>query len=88
MEAEEKASIEVTLHLHPHLTRYSPRIGASGPQPVEVPEGTTAGELLTGICGLPGRLQLFIALNGRQASPDEPLRDGDRVRVFMPLSGG
>jgi molybdopterin converting factor small subunit len=88
MESEKREFIEVTLHLHPHLTRYRPRVGASGAQSVEVPTGTNAGQLLTDICGLPSTLKLFIALNGRQASPSEPLHDGDRVRIFMPLSGG
>jgi len=88
MVSEKQASIEVTLQLHPHLARYRPRIGASGAQSVEVPTGTTAGQLLTDICGLPATLKLFIALNGHQASPRDPLHDGDRVRIFMPLSGG
>jgi len=88
MESEQNKSIEVTLHLHPHLMRYRPRVGASGPQSVAVPAGTTVGELLTGMCGLPAKLQCFIALNGRRVSPVDLLHDGDRVRIFMPLSGG
>jgi len=88
MESEQNGSIEVTLHLHPHLMRYRPRIGASGPQSVAVPAGTNVGELLTGMCGLPAQLQYFIALNGRRASPVDLLHDGDRVRIFMQLSGG
>ena len=88
MESEQNESIEVTLHLHPHLMRYRPRVGASGPQSVAVPPGTTVGGLLTGVCGLPAKLQCFIALNGRRASPGDLLHDGDRVRIFMQLSGG
>lgn len=81
--------IEVTLQLHPYLARYRPRVAATaGPQPVEVPPGTTAGELLTTVCGLPAGLRLFIALNGRHVSPTERLHDGDKVRIFMQMSGG
>jgi sulfur carrier protein ThiS len=88
MESEETASVNITLQLHPHLAQYRPRIAAGSPMPVEVRAGTTVRELLTDICGLPGRLHLFIALNGRQADPGEALREGDRVRIFMQLSGG
>jgi len=53
-----------------------------------VPTGSTVAYLLTDVCGLPARLQLFVALNGRHAHRSTVLEDGDRVRVFMQLSGG
>jgi sulfur carrier protein ThiS len=88
MEARESAPVEVTLQLHPYLARYAPRIGVAGPQAVGVPPGTTVGALLQDVCGLPARGQFFVALNGRQARSGDVLQDGDRVRVFMQLSGG
>jgi molybdopterin converting factor small subunit len=80
--------INVTLVLHPLLATYSPRIEVSRPQSLDVAGGSSVGRLLTDVCGLPPKLPLFVALNGRQSGPDAVLHDGDRVRVFMPLSGG
>ncbi len=88
MDAEDSRTVEVTLQLHPYLSRYSPRVPVSEPSRLAVPTGSTVGYVLTDVCGLPARLQLFVAHNGRQASRSTVLEDGDRVRIFMQLSGG
>jgi molybdopterin converting factor small subunit len=84
----ENRTVEVTLQLHPHLSRYRPRVSVSELSRLAVPTGSTVGYLLSDVCGLPARLQLFVALNGRHANRSTVLEDGDRVRIFMQLSGG
>ncbi len=81
-------SISVTVQLHPFLQRYRPRIEGNDPVAVSLPSGCDVDRLLTDACGLPVKLQLLVAVNGQRAPGSSVLRDGDRVRVFMPLSGG
>ncbi|MFP4161897.1 MAG: RnfH family protein [Ectothiorhodospira sp.] len=69
-------------------------IAYSGPQgqawiPVEVPEGTTAGEAIHR-SGLPERFPEIdlntqkIGIYGRFCPPDHPVQEGDRVEIYRP----
>lgn len=80
--------VGATVQLHLGLERFRPRIETGKPVPVRVREGTTLASLLTDVCGFPPRVRLLVTVNGRNSSPDDPVREGDRIRLFMPLSGG
>jgi sulfur carrier protein ThiS len=54
---------------------------------VEVEEGATVAELLTGM-GLPLRKIGMVSLDGRLAGKDAPLKSGMQVKVFHPIFGG
>ena len=58
---------------------------------VDVPEGTTAGELLCQVAvgpaaGLAG--STAVAVNLEYARPDQVLSEGDEVAFLPPVSGG
>ena len=58
-----------------------------GKKTLDVPAGTTVGEMIA-ILGLPaGRVHLMIR-NNRQAGADERLQPGDTVAFFPPIAGG
>jgi len=56
---------------------------------LEVEDGTTAGQAVER-SGIPGRFPEIarapVGIFGRVVSPDTPLRDGDRVEIYRPLS--
>ena len=54
---------------------------------VEVPEGTTVGELAK-LLGLTPEESWSAAMNGKLAYPEDPLTDGVVVMVFPPIAGG
>lgn len=61
--------------------------------PLELPEAATVrdalNELLKRAPALEGILdRAFIAVNRRYVKPESPLKDGDELAVFPPVSGG
>lgn len=77
----------VQLALFAYLSQYQPDgLGGRLARPVEVPDGTTVGELIARL-GLPdGPRAVF--LNGRHAADDRLLSEGDRLAIFPPIAGG
>lgn len=53
----------------------------------QLPTGTAVSSLLKDI-GLKSSSVGLVIVNGRQAAKDYRLKDGDRVELFAPLSGG
>ena len=69
------------------LRDFLPAGSSSNEAEFDVPEGTTVGDL-AGSLGAPRRL-LFSALLGEvRADLDEPVRDGARVTLMPPFTGG
>jgi sulfur carrier protein ThiS len=56
---------------------------------IEVPAGTTAGELLA-LLGIPSDHHRYILVyaNGRKQGLGYVLRQGDAVQLFLPIGGG
>jgi sulfur-carrier protein len=77
----------VQLALFAYLSKYQPD-GRGGrlARPVEVPVGTTVGELIARL-GLPDGPRAVI-LNGRHAADDQVLSEGARLAIFPPIAGG
>ena len=59
---------------------------------MEVPNGSTVGELLRHLHSLDPERRLppapLVAVNERYARPDQVLRPGDEVAVIPPVAGG
>lgn len=54
---------------------------------LQLPTGAAVSSLLKDI-GLKSSSVGLVIVNGRQAAKDYRLKDGDRVELFAPLSGG
>jgi molybdopterin converting factor small subunit len=82
----ESAAIHVRL-----FARYAELLGAGS---VDLPaEGVaTVGDVLARIRALPGGSDIgagaLVAVNLRQARPDQPVSPGDEVALLPPLAGG
>ncbi len=72
---------------------YRERAGISQTE-VDLPEGTTPGELLLRLQGMYSSLPLgssgsvLIAVNSEYVSHETPLQEGDEVAFIPPVSGG
>jgi len=55
--------------------------------PVEVGEGKTTEQVLQEL-GVNGDLVAMVLINGRQAAKNEPLHDGDVVKLIPFVGGG
>jgi sulfur carrier protein ThiS len=77
--------VRVVVKAHGNLRRYVTT--GTGEAEVEVAECATVRDLL-GQLGIPVGDAWRISLNGDLVSDDQPLRDGDRLRLFSVVSGG
>lgn len=77
----------IDLALFASLSAFQPD-GAGGrhARPVSVSEGTTIASLIAAL-GLPDEPRV-IFVNGRHASEDHVLSDGERLAIFPPVAGG
>ena len=79
--------MKVAVKLFATLAIYLPRDGGGESATIDVPEGTTAGHVVHRL-GIPDAAPRVMLVNGRDADPGEPLRDGDALTLFPPLAGG
>jgi molybdopterin synthase sulfur carrier subunit len=88
--------MNIEVRLFAHFTRNLPqtildehpqRIRAGRPFDVEVPEGTTVGELADRLA-LPRDEIKVTFVNGRARSLEQTLEPGDQVGIFPPVGGG
>lgn len=56
---------------------------------MELPDGTTAGEVFSRL-GLKGSYLKYVLpiINGTRAGHDQPLKDGDKLFIYLPVGGG
>ena len=54
---------------------------------IEVSDQALLGEAVDAL-GIPAGLEWIACVNGRPLPRDTPLAEGDRLYVFLPLSGG
>jgi sulfur-carrier protein len=80
--------MRIEVRLFASLARYMPARGATeSPEMLEVADGLTVQELLRQLQVPPGAVKV-VFLNGRHASGDQVLKQGDRVGIFPPVAGG
>ena len=79
--------MKVEVRLFATLGPYMPK-GSEGDRAIlEVPEGTTVGQIV-GSLGIPPAASAITVVNGHDAPTEHVLTDGDELAMFPPLSGG
>ena len=63
------------------------RKGRFGRQAVDVPDGSTVGDLLQQL-NLPEKKVAVVAVNSEYAAHDRKLQAGDAISIYPPVAGG
>jgi molybdopterin synthase sulfur carrier subunit len=79
--------VTVTVRLFATFRAFLPQHTVRSALRLEIDEHTTIQALLHALC-VPNDLPRIVLVNGRYASEDSLLTDGDVVSVFPPLIGG
>ena len=79
--------ITVHVKLFATLRQYRPGLGLGEAFPVDLPQGTTVGELIRKL-GLPQEEVKIIFVNGLFRDLDYVLADSDELGIFPPVGGG
>ena len=79
--------MRVEVRVFATLRRYLPELGIGEPKILQVPEGTTLDEIRAQV-GLPAEEVRVYMRNNRQAEPDDPAADGDRITFIPAVAGG
>jgi len=74
--------MELEIKLFASLRKFNPELDK-----IEVNEGTTIGELFDQ-AGIPPSEVAIVLVNGRHATLEQTLLDGETVAVFPPIAGG
>ena len=74
--------MELAIKLFASLRIFNPEL-----EIIEVDDGTTIGELFDQ-AGIPPSEVAIVLVNGRHATLDRALLDGETVAVFPPIAGG
>ena len=79
----------ITIHvkLFATLRRHYPHLGVGEPMAVELPEGTTIGDMIERL-RLPASEVKLVFVNNLIREEEHRLVDGDHVGVFPPVGGG
>ena len=76
----------MTVRLFALLQKHLPE-GSRGKATVEVPEGATAGDVLSAL-GVPRHSVHLVMRDGEHVDWDAPVSSGDALTVFPPVAGG
>lgn len=79
--------MKVRIRLFATLAAYLPAGAAGDGVTIEVPGGTTVGQVIRSLA-VPDSLEFLSVVNGQDASSDQSLLDGDVLTLFPPLAGG
>jgi len=77
----------VTVHLHTTLRRKAEQ-GMQGRLELELESGATVASVLERLDIPADDEALLLVINRRMATPDQPLVDGDEVRLIPAIAGG
>jgi molybdopterin converting factor small subunit len=79
--------MKIHVQLYASLSKYMPSQAGNKPVTLELAEGATIDDLMGGL-KIPSDMVKLKFLNGRHATGDEVLKEGDRVGIFPPVAGG
>ncbi len=79
--------MKVEVALFATLGAYLPAAAGGASVSLELPDGTTVAQVLASL-EIPADLDCLRVVNGRDAAPQQPLKEGDVLSIFPPLSGG
>ena len=74
--------MELEIKLFANLRKFNPEL-----ERIEVDEGTTIRQLFDE-AGIPPSEVDIVLVDGRHATLDQPLHDGETVAAFPPIAGG
>lgn len=74
--------MELEIKLFANLRKFNPQLDR-----IRLDDGTTIRELLDK-AGIPPSEVAIVLVNGRHATLDQPLHDGETVAAFPPIAGG
>lgn len=77
----------IDLILYASLPRFVPGSIAGIPIPLQLPDQTTIGVVLSQ-AGIPDDMRLILLVNGLSATRDQDLHEDDRLAVFPTIAGG
>lgn len=78
---------EIRVKLFATLARYWPEAGHGRPFTLPLVAGQDVRSLVAPL-GLPAEAVRHVFVNGRRASLEYVLQDGDEIAIFPPLAGG
>jgi len=79
--------VTIDLILYASLPRFVPGSIAGIPIPLQLPDQTTIGVVLSQ-AGIPDDMRLILLVNGLSATRDQDLHEDDRLAVFPTIAGG
>jgi molybdopterin converting factor small subunit len=79
--------MKIEVRLFATLAGYLPTAPGRGPGILEVPDGSTVGVVVSSL-GISEEMPAVTLVNGRDAAPEQVLKDGDVLALFPPLAGG
>jgi sulfur carrier protein ThiS len=79
--------VRIEVHLYATLLEYVPGARLGAPQVLDVPPGTTVGDVVARL-GLPPEEVAIVMVNGVHRDADHVLAEGDRLALFPPIAGG
>jgi molybdopterin synthase sulfur carrier subunit len=79
--------MKVEVRLFATLQPYLPVGAHSDGVSLELPPGTTVGDVMESL-KIPSDLACLTVVNGRDAAPEHVLSPGDELAMFPPLAGG
>lgn len=77
----------VEVRLFATFTQFLPPGRSDGSTTVDVPDGATIADVARRL-GIPSGFDRVLLLNGKDAEPEDRVRQGDVVDIFPPLAGG
>lgn len=80
--------MKVTTRVYATLKRYIPEGKGDRDMEVDLPTGTTVGELIENFLKIPPDAVKVVFVNGKHAEMNQVLNEGDRVGIFPPVAGG
>ncbi len=79
--------IEIQVKLYATLRRYRPELKVGEALSIQVPEGTSVGQVIAAV-GIPPETVRKVFSRGRSVEEDHVLVNGDDVALFPPVAGG
>lgn len=79
--------MKVRLRLFANLAEYLPPDADGDGVTLELPDGAPVSDVLASL-RIPERVPFLSVVNGHEVEGLQPLRDGDELAIFPPLSGG
>ena len=79
--------LTVSVKLTTMLAKYRPASAQTNPFAVELPAGSTVGDLIDRL-GIPRPLAKLVFVDHTQRRAEDALADGVHVELFPPIAGG